>query len=59
MVAAKDRVNLTDPAAEPRTAKLKNIVGNPHKFNFKELDLLTMPREFSGCRYWRYHNLMP
>lgn len=37
-----------DPAIEPRTAKLKNIVGNPHRFNFKELDLLTMPRALNS-----------
>ncbi|MFP8398703.1 MetQ/NlpA family ABC transporter substrate-binding protein [Raoultella ornithinolytica] len=37
-----------DPAVEPRTAKLKNIVGNPHQFNFKELDLLTMPRALNS-----------
>lgn len=33
---------------EPRTAKLKNIVGNPHQFVFKELDLLTMPRALNS-----------
>lgn len=37
-----------DPAVEPRTAKLKNIVGNPHQFVFKELDLLTMPRALNS-----------
>ncbi|VFS75999.1 Methionine-binding lipoprotein metQ precursor [Raoultella planticola] len=37
-----------DPKVEPRTAKLKNIVGNPHQFNFKELDLLTMPRALNS-----------
>jgi len=37
-----------DPAVEPRTAKLKNIVGNPHNFVFKELDLLTMPRALNS-----------
>ncbi|WP_456310829.1 MetQ/NlpA family ABC transporter substrate-binding protein [Serratia proteamaculans] len=37
-----------DPAVEPRTAKLKDIKDNPHKFNFKELDLLTMPRALNS-----------
>lgn len=37
-----------DPTVEPRTAKLKNIVGNPHGFVFKELDLLTMPRALNS-----------
>ena len=37
-----------DPAVEPRTAKLKNITGNPHHFVFKELDLLTMPRALNS-----------
>ena len=37
-----------DPAVEPRTAKLKDIKENPHKFNFKELDLLTMPRALNS-----------
>ena len=37
-----------DPAVEPRTAKLKNITGNPHNFVFKELDLLTMPRALNS-----------
>ncbi|MEJ5065164.1 MetQ/NlpA family ABC transporter substrate-binding protein [Erwinia sp. MYb375] len=37
-----------DPAVEPRTAKLKDITENPHKFNFKELDLLTMPRALNS-----------
>ncbi|MGK8932462.1 MetQ/NlpA family ABC transporter substrate-binding protein [Pluralibacter gergoviae] len=37
-----------DPAVEPRTAKLKNITGNPHGFVFKELDLLTMPRALNS-----------
>ncbi|WP_455819812.1 MetQ/NlpA family ABC transporter substrate-binding protein [Pseudomonas cerasi] len=37
-----------DPAVEPRTAKLKDIKQNPHKFNFKELDLLTMPRALNS-----------
>lgn len=37
-----------DPAVEPRTAKLKDIKGNPHQFNFKELDLLTMPRALNS-----------
>ncbi|MDR1976724.1 MAG: hypothetical protein LBQ18_07000, partial [Campylobacteraceae bacterium] len=29
---------------EPRVAKLRDIVSNPHNFQFKELDLLTLPR---------------
>ncbi|MDR2790927.1 MAG: hypothetical protein LBB59_08155 [Campylobacteraceae bacterium] len=33
-----------DKNIEPKTAKIKNIVDNPRKFKFKELDLLTMPR---------------
>ncbi|UGS40852.1 MetQ/NlpA family ABC transporter substrate-binding protein [Pseudocitrobacter corydidari] len=37
-----------DPAVEPRTAKLKNIVENPHQYQFKELDLLTMPRALNS-----------
>ncbi len=37
-----------DPAVEPRTAKLKDIKDNPHNFNFKELDLLTMPRALNS-----------
>lgn len=37
-----------DPAVEPRTAKLKDITGNPHRFVFKELDLLTMPRALNS-----------
>ncbi|MFS2225930.1 MetQ/NlpA family ABC transporter substrate-binding protein [Pantoea sp. B65] len=37
-----------DPAVEPRTAKLKDINSNPHNFNFKELDLLTMPRALNS-----------
>jgi ABC-type metal ion transport system, periplasmic component/surface antigen len=37
-----------DPAVEPRTAKLKDIQDNPHSFNFKELDLLTMPRALNS-----------
>lgn len=37
-----------DPAVEPRTAKLKDIKDNPHQFNFKELDLLTMPRALNS-----------
>jgi len=37
-----------DPAVEPRTAKLKDIKENPHNFNFKELDLLTMPRALNS-----------
>jgi len=37
-----------DPNVEPRTAKIKDIVKNPHNFNFKELDLLTMPRALNS-----------
>ncbi len=37
-----------DPAVEPRSAKLKDIKQNPHNYNFKELDLLTMPRALSS-----------
>ncbi|MGE9552101.1 MetQ/NlpA family ABC transporter substrate-binding protein [Erwinia amylovora] len=37
-----------DPAVEPRTAQLKDIRQNPHHFNFKELDLLTMPRALNS-----------
>jgi len=37
-----------DPKVEPRTAKLKDIVQNPHNFTFKELDLLTMPRALNS-----------
>lgn len=37
-----------DPAVEPRTAQLKDIRQNPHNFNFKELDLLTMPRALNS-----------
>ncbi|WP_431021769.1 MetQ/NlpA family ABC transporter substrate-binding protein [Erwinia rhapontici] len=37
-----------DPAVEPRTAKLKDIKEIPHNFNFKELDLLTMPRALNS-----------
>lgn len=37
-----------DPTVEPRTAKLKDIKENPHKFKFKELDLLTMPRALNS-----------
>ena len=33
-----------DPAIEPRTAKLRDIKGNPHGFVFKEIDLLSLPR---------------
>lgn len=33
-----------DPAIEPRTARLKDVVANPRGFDFKEIDLLTMPR---------------
>lgn len=37
-----------DPSIEPRTAKLADIKNNPHHFNFKELDLLTMPRALNS-----------
>lgn len=37
-----------DPTIEPRTAKLKDITVNKHNFNFKELDLLTMPRALNS-----------
>lgn len=37
-----------DPAVEPRTAKLKDIINNPHQLVFKELDLLTMPRALNS-----------
>lgn len=37
-----------DPSVEPRTAKLSDIKSNPHHFNFKELDLLTMPRALNS-----------
>ncbi len=37
-----------DPSVEPRTAKLADIKSNPHHFNFKELDLLTMPRALNS-----------
>jgi YaeC family lipoprotein len=37
-----------DPAVEPRTAKLKDIKDNPRHLNFKELDLLTMPRALNS-----------
>lgn len=33
-----------DPAIEPRVAKLRDIKDNPHGFQFKEMDLLTLPR---------------
>ena len=29
---------------EPRTAKLRDIQDNPHQWEFRELDLLTLPR---------------
>ena len=41
-------VDLARPGGGARTAKLKNIVGNPHQFVFKELDLLTMPRALNS-----------
>ncbi|GAA3888405.1 hypothetical protein GCM10022405_12420 [Gibbsiella dentisursi] len=37
-----------DPTIEPRTAKLKDITVNKRNFNFKELDLLTMPRALNS-----------
>jgi ABC-type metal ion transport system substrate-binding protein len=33
-----------DKSIEPRTAKIRDIVHNPRKFQFRELDLLTLPR---------------
>ncbi|MCW4465930.1 MetQ/NlpA family ABC transporter substrate-binding protein [Glutamicibacter sp. MNS18] len=33
-----------DPDIEPRTAKMANVVQNPHGFVLKEADLLAMPR---------------
>jgi len=33
-----------DPKIEPRTAKIKDVVSNPHGFEIKEADLLAMPR---------------
>jgi D-methionine transport system substrate-binding protein len=33
-----------DPDIEPRTAKLKDVVENPHQFEFTEIDLLSMAR---------------
>jgi D-methionine transport system substrate-binding protein len=33
-----------DPAIEPRTAKLRDIKDNPHGYQFKEIDLLSLPR---------------
>lgn len=33
-----------DPSVEPRTAKLRDIKDNPHGFQFKEMDLLSLPR---------------
>ncbi|MDF7659083.1 MetQ/NlpA family ABC transporter substrate-binding protein [Erwiniaceae bacterium L1_54_6] len=45
---AREGLITLDPDVEPRTAKLKNITGNPHGFVFKELDLLTMPRALSS-----------
>lgn len=33
-----------DGAVEPRTAKLRDIKDNPHGFEFKEMDLLSLPR---------------
>jgi ABC-type metal ion transport system substrate-binding protein len=45
---AREGLITLDPDVEPRTAKLKNITGNPHGFVFKELDLLTMPRALNS-----------
>jgi ABC-type metal ion transport system, periplasmic component/surface antigen len=45
---AREGLIKLDPSVEPRTAKLKNIVGNPHQYQFKELDLLTMPRALNS-----------
>jgi len=33
-----------NPKVEPRVSKIRDITANPHKFEFKELDLLTLPR---------------
>jgi YaeC family lipoprotein len=33
-----------NPDIEPRVAKIRDIVENPRNFQFKELDLLTLPR---------------
>ena len=33
-----------DPAVEPRTAKIRDVTGNPRGFTLKEADLLAMPR---------------
>ena len=33
-----------DPAVEPRTAKIRDVTGNPRGFELKEADLLAMPR---------------
>ncbi|NNH76427.1 metal ABC transporter substrate-binding protein [Acinetobacter sp. ANC 5380] len=33
-----------DPKVEPRTAKIKDIQGNPHQFKFIEIELLSMAR---------------
>lgn len=33
-----------NPHIEPRVARLRDITDNPKKFNFKELDLLSIPR---------------
>jgi len=33
-----------NPNIEPRIAKIRDIADNPRKFEFKELDLLTLPR---------------
>lgn len=33
-----------DPDIEPRTAQLKDVVENPHGFDFTEIDLLSMAR---------------
>jgi ABC-type metal ion transport system substrate-binding protein len=33
-----------DKSIEPKTSKIKNIAHNPRDFQFKELDLLTIPR---------------
>lgn len=33
-----------DPAVEPRTAKIADVVGNPNEWELREMDLLSMPR---------------
>jgi YaeC family lipoprotein len=33
-----------NPGIEPRVSKIRDIADNPHKFNFREFDLMTLPR---------------